>query len=62
MRQSTAFCSCTGGAESARFEKKTIRRSLLYVPGQDLKKIEKLSQIKVDCAVLDCEDGVGIDW
>jgi len=43
-------------------ERKTVRRSLLYVPGHDVKKIEKLNKIKVDCAVLDCEDGVGVDW
>ena len=35
-----------------------VRRALLYVPGHDLKKIKKLSRVKVDCAVLDCEDGV----
>ena len=47
---------------NAEFKKKTIRRSLLYVPGHDVKKVKKLSKINVDCAVLDCEDGVGVDW
>ncbi|GBN86219.1 Citramalyl-CoA lyase, mitochondrial [Araneus ventricosus] len=34
------------------------RRAILYVPGHDRRKIEKLSNLNVDCAVLDCEDGV----
>ncbi|XP_015929081.2 citramalyl-CoA lyase, mitochondrial [Parasteatoda tepidariorum] len=34
------------------------RRAMLYVPGHDQKKIGKLNSINVDCAVLDCEDGV----
>ncbi|GIX85457.1 citramalyl-CoA lyase, mitochondrial [Caerostris extrusa] len=37
------------------------RRAILYVPGNDRRKIEKLSNLKVDCAVLDCEDGVAIN-
>lgn len=36
----------------------TPRRALLYVPGDDLKKINKAFELKVDCIVLDCEDGV----
>jgi citrate lyase beta subunit len=31
---------------------------VLYVPGDDEKKIKKIPSLKVDCAVLDCEDGV----
>ncbi|XP_073899156.1 citramalyl-CoA lyase, mitochondrial isoform X2 [Castor canadensis] len=34
------------------------RRAVLYVPGDDEKKIKKIPSLKVDCAVLDCEDGV----
>lgn len=34
------------------------RRAILYVPGNDLRKIEKVRTTGVDCAVLDCEDGV----
>ena len=40
---------------------RNIRRSLLYVPGHEKKKIKKLSQLNVDCGVLDCEDGVAFD-
>lgn len=37
------------------------RRALLYVPGDDERKIAKLSSLDVDCIVLDCEDGVAIN-
>ena len=42
-------------------DRKRIRRSFLYVPGHDLKKIKKLVQLQADCIVLDCEDGVAVD-
>lgn len=31
---------------------------MLYVPGHDIRKIQKVKSLNVDCAVLDCEDGV----
>ncbi|XP_052088047.1 citramalyl-CoA lyase, mitochondrial-like [Mytilus californianus] len=34
------------------------RRSVLYVPGNDERKINKVVSLDVDCVVLDCEDGV----
>ncbi|XP_050298974.1 citramalyl-CoA lyase, mitochondrial-like [Anthonomus grandis grandis] len=34
------------------------RRALMYVPGDDPKKIQKSFTIDVDCIALDCEDGV----
>ncbi|XP_019646560.1 PREDICTED: citrate lyase subunit beta-like protein, mitochondrial [Branchiostoma belcheri] len=34
------------------------RRALMYVPGNDERKIHKIATLGVDCAVLDCEDGV----
>lgn len=37
------------------------RRALLYVPGNDLKKINKIPSLKVDCVALDCEDGVALN-
>lgn len=37
------------------------RRALLYVPGDDLHKIQKAVALKVDCACLDLEDGVAIN-
>ena len=34
------------------------RRALMYVPGSDLRKLNKIPEIKADCICLDCEDGV----
>ena len=34
------------------------RRALLYVPGDDQRKIDKTKSVQADCVVLDCEDGV----
>lgn len=36
----------------------TPRRAVLYVPGSDERKLAKLAGLTVDCAVMDCEDGV----
>ncbi|CAL8320171.1 unnamed protein product [Merluccius merluccius] len=36
------------------------RRAVLYCPGNDRRKLEKLATLDVDCAVLDCEDGVAL--
>ncbi|XP_074048066.1 citramalyl-CoA lyase, mitochondrial isoform X1 [Macrotis lagotis] len=41
--------------------KYTPRRAVLYVPGNDEKKIQKVPSLNVDCAVLDCEDGVAMN-
>lgn len=37
------------------------RRALLYVPGDDLHKIQKAAQLSVDCVCLDLEDGVALN-
>ncbi|XP_064167320.1 citramalyl-CoA lyase, mitochondrial [Anguilla rostrata] len=37
------------------------RRAVLYVPGNDERKLRKLASLDVDCAVLDCEDGVALN-
>lgn len=34
------------------------RRALLYMPGDDLRKIQKATQLGVDCICMDIEDGV----
>ncbi|CAH1996382.1 unnamed protein product [Acanthoscelides obtectus] len=39
----------------------TPRRALMYVPGDDTKKINKATSLEVDCIALDCEDGVAIN-
>ncbi|XP_044142324.1 LOW QUALITY PROTEIN: citramalyl-CoA lyase, mitochondrial [Bufo gargarizans] len=37
------------------------RRAVLYIPGNDERKIQKIATLNVDCAVLDCEDGVAVN-
>jgi len=37
------------------------RRAILYVPGDDLKKIHKAATLRVDCVCLDMEDGVALN-
>ncbi|CAH1799947.1 unnamed protein product [Owenia fusiformis] len=39
----------------------TPRRAVLYVPGSDQRKLSKIPSLKVDCAVMDCEDGVAVN-
>ncbi|XP_021785431.1 citramalyl-CoA lyase, mitochondrial isoform X1 [Papio anubis] len=46
------------GYSSSSSPKYIPRRAVLYVPGNDEKKIKKIPSLNVDCAVLDCEDGV----
>jgi citrate lyase subunit beta-like protein len=36
------------------------RRAVLYVPGNDMRKIKKIPSAGADCVVLDCEDGVAM--
>ncbi|EPY72993.1 hypothetical protein CB1_060782086 [Camelus ferus] len=49
------------GHSSSPSHKYTPRRAVLYVPGNDEKKIRKIPALNVDCAVLDCEDGVAVN-
>jgi citrate lyase beta subunit len=37
-----------------------VRRALLYVPGDDLRKINKAARLGVDCVCLDIEDGTAL--
>ena len=37
------------------------RRAILYVPGNDERKIRKSIGLDVDAVVLDCEDGVAMN-
>ncbi|CAG5132096.1 unnamed protein product [Candidula unifasciata] len=37
------------------------RRTLMYVPGHDTKKLKKIPGFQVDCAILECEDGVAVN-
>jgi citrate lyase beta subunit len=38
-----------------------VRRALLYVPGDDLRKIQKAAALNVDSVCLDIEDGVALN-
>lgn len=38
-----------------------VRRALLYMPGNDLRKIEKAATLNVDSICMDLEDGVALD-
>ncbi|KAM5288638.1 citramalyl-CoA lyase, mitochondrial isoform 2-T2 [Ctenodactylus gundi] len=49
------------GYSSSSSHKYIPRRAVLYVPGNDEKKIRKIPSLNVDCAVLDCEDGVAMN-
>lgn len=53
------FFSSTGASEEDRSF--TPRRSLMYVPGNDERKIGKIPQLRADCICLDCEDGVALN-
>ena len=37
------------------------RRSLMYVPGNDDRKLSKIPALAADCVCLDCEDGVALN-
>ncbi|GAV03672.1 hypothetical protein RvY_14064 [Ramazzottius varieornatus] len=37
------------------------RRAMMYIPGDDAKKIAKIPTLIVDCPVLECEDGVALN-
>src|SRR5512147_3062504 len=37
------------------------RRALLYMPGDDMRKIQKAATLGVDCICMDMEDGVAIN-
>lgn len=40
--------------------KQTIRKSLLFMPGDSLRKIEKAATLNVDSVIMDLEDGVAL--
>ena len=48
----------TTNAGSSEVYQSRPRRALLYMPGDDMKKITKAASLDVDIAVLDCEDAV----
>ena len=47
--------------DSPDFKVYKPRRACMYIPGDDERKLAKISQLKADCIILDCEDGVSIN-
>lgn len=54
----TSSDSCPPAAASLPPPPYIPRRSLLYVPGDDARKLRKAAQLSCDFIALDCEDGV----
>ncbi|XP_062606913.1 citramalyl-CoA lyase, mitochondrial-like [Saccostrea cucullata] len=50
--------SVYGGQINSQSKPYTPRRAVMYVPGNDQKKMQKVTSLDLDSAVLDCEDGV----
>uniref|UniRef100_A0A673ZFN5 Citramalyl-CoA lyase, mitochondrial n=1 Tax=Salmo trutta TaxID=8032 RepID=A0A673ZFN5_SALTR len=62
---SVALPWCHGGCRSHHVAGTNLRyvprRAVLYCPGNDERKLRKLASLRgLDCAVLDCEDGVAL--
>lgn len=49
---------CQTGSSTGKQKRYRPRRAVLYVPGNDERKLQKIQILHVDCAVMDCEDGV----
>lgn len=58
MGKGRQLSSC---AETLNQPAYTPRRAVLYVPGNDERKLQKITGLDVDCAVMDCEDGVAVN-
>ncbi|XP_072332167.1 citramalyl-CoA lyase, mitochondrial isoform X1 [Scyliorhinus torazame] len=68
LGNSAKTCSTLGHVEHCRYtcsantkHKYVPRRAVLYIPGNDERKLHKITSLRVDCAVLDCEDGVALN-
>ncbi|XP_060597081.1 citramalyl-CoA lyase, mitochondrial-like [Ruditapes philippinarum] len=55
---STGSSCCQNDAKKLKIKRFTPRRAVLYIPGSDERKLQKIQILDVDCAVMDCEDGV----
>ena len=52
----------TNGVDNSILKRKYVpRRTLMYIPGHDEKKLRKIPHLGIDCAVLECEDGVALN-
>ncbi|KAK3858470.1 hypothetical protein Pcinc_035334 [Petrolisthes cinctipes] len=59
LRSSAKYSTISSfqGSESRKY---VPRRAVLYVPGSDERKLQKIPSLGADCIVLDCEDGVAL--
>ena len=60
LRSQIRCLSSTSAASAAQVPYRP-RRSLMYVPGNDERKVAKIPVLGADCVCLDCEDGVAIN-
>ncbi len=57
-----AVCDGDLHIQPRRYNSKYIaRRAMMYVPGNDEKKLNKIPTLNADCVVMDCEDGVALN-
>ena len=61
VQRTSAALICNSCRRMCTARKYTPRRSLLYIPGNDEKKVTKATGLAADCVVLDCEDGVAFN-
>ncbi len=59
--RNTLRCSIIQLRHASSEKKFTPRRAVLYVPGNDERKLRKVEGLNVDCVVMDCEDGVALN-
>lgn len=60
IRAASAIAEEASLSDDAR-KRYVPRRAVLYVPGNEERMLKKIPQFDVDCAILDCEDGVAIN-
>lgn len=51
----------TNNGDAGLGRKFVPRRAMLYVPGNDERKLKKIPMLDLDCVVMDCEDGVALN-
>ncbi|OQV21803.1 Citrate lyase subunit beta-like protein, mitochondrial [Hypsibius exemplaris] len=56
----TSPVSSQNASDQQRWLPHIPRRAVMYIPGDDVKKIAKIPTLNVDCPVLECEDGVAV--
>ena len=60
IRRVRSSCSIVQSRNLNQDRKFVPRRAVLYVPGNDERRLKKIEGLDVDCVVMDCEDGVAL--